>query len=217
MKVDVYRDFACPWCRLSAHRFERAVTEAGMEGDVELVHRPFRLDPEADGTEDPVPLLDAMAGVFGSRQQAETMLHGMTLLGAAEGVEFRFDQALAVGTLPAHRLMWFAARHYPADTVAALATAVFDAHFRDGHNIADHAELARLAEASGIDGATAKEFLASGEGTAEVREQAAAARLNGVSAVPTYVFPGGETVSGAAETDVLIGALNRARATHDQN
>ncbi|WP_171074596.1 hypothetical protein [Nonomuraea basaltis] len=37
MKVEVYGDIACPWCRLGTHQFHRAVATAGAEPDVELI------------------------------------------------------------------------------------------------------------------------------------------------------------------------------------
>ncbi|PZG18157.1 hypothetical protein C1J01_15840 [Nonomuraea aridisoli] len=45
MKVEVYTDIACPWCRLGTHQFHRAVAAAGAEPDVELIHRPYQLFP----------------------------------------------------------------------------------------------------------------------------------------------------------------------------
>lgn len=77
---------------------------------------------------------------------------GIRRLGASEGIEYR------------------------AAVQAALAAALFDAYFRDGVNIADHKRLTELAERAGLDGGRVRDFLASEEGNAEVREQVAAAR-----------------------------------------
>ena len=188
MKVKVYADIACAWCRLGTHRFGRAVAAAGAERDVELVHLPYQLDP--DGPEEPRPLMEVMAEMFG-REQADMMATEMTRLGASEGVEFRFDRALAVNTFSAHRLLWFAVRDHDARLQATLATALYEAHFRDGGNVADHAELAGLAGRGGLDGGRVKSFLASDEGVAEVREGVAATRL-GITSVPTFVLENGE-------------------------
>ena len=189
MNVKVYADIACAWCRLRTHQFDRAVAAAGAERDVELVYLPFQLDP--DGSEEPRPLMEAMAEMFG-RDRAGMMAAEMTRLGASEGVEFRFDRALAVNTFAAHRLLWFALRDSGAGLQAALARALYEAHFRDGVNVADHAELAGLAGRIGLDGGRVKGFLASDEGVAEVREQVVAARRNGVTSVPTFVLENGE-------------------------
>jgi predicted DsbA family dithiol-disulfide isomerase len=215
VKVEVFRDFACAWSRLGTRRFELATAEAGLSGSVELIHRPFLLNPDIPADVPPgfetLLLLDVMGARFGGRDRAEAMLSGIVPFGLRDGVEYNFDKVLAVSSVHAHRLMWLAARDYDNATQDALATAIYDAHFRDGRNIADRAELASLAEGVGIDRAKATAFLDSDEATAEVREQAAAARANGVTSVPTFVFPGGETLPGASEIDALAQALRNAQ------
>jgi predicted DsbA family dithiol-disulfide isomerase len=205
MKVEVYDDIACPWCRLGTHQFHRAV--AGAELDAELVHRPYQLMP--DTPEESRPLIDTVVEMFG-QEQAEAMLAEMTRLGASEGIEYRFDRAIAVNTLTAHRLRWLALREHGAAVQAALATAIFDAYFRDGVNVADHTQLTELAVRVGLAGRRVRDFLASEEGAAEVREQAAAARQQGVTTVPRFVFENGEPVVGVTSTEALGDALRQA-------
>ncbi|MER5208688.1 DsbA family oxidoreductase [Streptomyces sp. NPDC002825] len=207
MKVEVYADFACAWCRLGMRRFERAVAAAGGE-PVELVHRPYQLSPDA--SEEPRSTVELMTQMTGSRDQVDAMFGEMTRLGASEGVEYRFDRAVEVNTLTAHRLMWFAEQKYPAEVRSELANAIYDAHFRDGANIADRAELVSLAERSGLDGDRVRTFLASEEGVAEVSDQVAEARRSGITSVPTFVFENGELLRGASTSEEILAALQRA-------
>ncbi|TDE39978.1 DsbA family oxidoreductase [Nonomuraea mesophila] len=209
MNVEVYSDIACPWCRLGTYQFHRAMDATGATPDVDLVHRPYLLDPDAP--EEPRPLTEAVIELFGP-EQAEAMLTGMTRLGADEGIEYRFDRAVAVSTLTAHRLLWLALNDHGAKVQAALATALFDAQFRDGVNVADHPSLTDLAERAGLDGGRVRTFLASGNGVAEVREQAATARRNGVTTVPRFVFENGEVIVGATSAEALGDALRKAAA-----
>ena len=206
MKVEVYGDITCPWCRLGTHQFHRAVAAAGTAPDVELVHRPYQLFPDAP--EEPQPLMDTVVELFGP-QQAEAMLAEMTRVGAGEGVEYRFDRAVAVNTLTAHRLLWLALHEHGAAVQAALATALFDAYFRDGVNVADHTQLTELAEQVGLDGGRVRDFLASEEGDAEVREQVAAAQREGVTTVPRFVFENGALIVGVTSTEALSDALRK--------
>jgi predicted DsbA family dithiol-disulfide isomerase len=207
MKVEVYDDIACPWCRLGTHQFHRAVAAAGAEPDVELIHRPYQLSPDTHG--EPRPLMDTVVEMFGP-EQAEAVVAELTRRGAGEGIEFRLDRAMAVDTFTAHRLRWFALHDHGAGVQAALATALFDAYFRDGVNVADHTQLAEVAERVGMDGGRVRDFLASTEGSAEVREQVAAARREGVTTVPRFVFENGELIVGVTSTDALGAALERA-------
>ncbi|GAA3543442.1 DsbA family oxidoreductase [Nonomuraea rosea] len=207
MNVEVHIDIACPWCRLGTHQFHRAVAAADAESDIELIHRPYQLLPDAP--EDPRPLMDTVVEMFGP-DQAEAMLTEMTRLGAGEGIEYRFDRAVAVNTLTAHRLLWLALHEHGADVQAALATTLFDAYFRDGVNVADHPQLTELAERTGLDRGRVRNFLASKEGDAEVREQAAAARREGVTTVPRFAFENGELIVGVTSTEALGNALRKA-------
>ncbi|MFC5833791.1 DsbA family oxidoreductase [Nonomuraea insulae] len=207
MKVEVYADIACPWCRLGTHQFHRAVAAAGAEPTVELVHRPYQLVPDAP--EEPRPLMGTVVEMFGP-EQAEAMVTEMTRIGAGEGIEYRFDRALAVNTLTAHRLLWLALHEQGAEVQAALATALFDAYFRDGVNIADHGQLTELAERIGLERRRVRDFLATEEGSADVREQTAAARREGVTTVPRFVFGNGELIVGVTSTEALGDALRKA-------
>jgi predicted DsbA family dithiol-disulfide isomerase len=206
MTVEVYSDIACPWCRLGTHQFHRAVAAAGAEPDVKLIHRPYQLIPDAP--EEPRPLMDTAAEMFGP-EQADAMAAEMTRAGAREGIEYRLDRAVAVNTFTAHRLRWLALHEHGAAVQAVLATALFDAYFRDGVNVADHTQLTELAGRAGLDGGRVRDFLASGEGDAEVREQVAAARREGVTTVPRFVFGNGELIVGVTSTEALGDALRQ--------
>lgn len=207
IRVEVFDDIACPWCRLGTHQFHRAVAAAGAEPGVELVHRPHQLMPDAP--DHPRPLMERVVELFGP-DQADAMVTEMTRLGAVEGIEYRFDRAVAVNTFTAHRLRWFALHEHGAGVQDALATALFDAYFRDGVNVADHAQLAELAGRVGLDPGRVRSFLASEEGSAEVREQLAAARREGVTTVPRFVFDDGELIVGATSTEALRDRLRAA-------
>lgn len=208
MNVEVYADIACAWCRLRTHQFERTVAAARAGRDVDLIYLPYQLDVQA--SEEPRPLIEEMAEMFG-KDKALTMAAKMTRLGAAEGIEYRFDRALAVNTFAAHRLLWFVLRDSGAGPQALLARALYEAHFRGGANVADHAELAGLAERVGLDGDRVEGFLASGKGVAEVRERISAARRDGIASVPTFVLEDGERYPGEDATEAVLDALRRPR------
>ncbi|MEU4228974.1 DsbA family protein [Nonomuraea sp. NPDC026600] len=118
---------------------------------------------------------------------------------------------MAVNTFTAHRLLWFALREHGAGVQATLATALYESHFRDGGDLGDHAALSDAAARAGMQGAGA--LLASAEGVTEVREQVAAARAAGITAVPTFVFPGAEPLSGGTDTATLLATLRRSSGT----
>ena len=47
MKVEIYSDVACPWCYIGERRFTRALAAFPGAGELEIVFRPYQLDPRA--------------------------------------------------------------------------------------------------------------------------------------------------------------------------
>ncbi|HET6396907.1 MAG TPA: DsbA family oxidoreductase [Pseudoxanthomonas sp.] len=209
MRVDVWSDPVCPWCWIGKHRFRRALELLGDDAPpVELHWHPFQLDPDA-GTE-PVPLRDAYAARFGGPEPTAQLLARTQATARAEGLPMDFDRGqVRVTTLPAHRLMWLAAREGDAQ---AVAEALFRAHFVHGRNLAQADALAEAGAAGGLAPGRVRAMLASDEGLGEVRARLAQARAMGIRAVPTFVVDGRHTVQGAQPPEAFARLLRQAMA-----
>jgi len=201
MKVEIYSDVACPWCYVGKRRFERAL--AAYPGEVEVVFRPYQLDPAA-GPE-PRPMLQVLAEKYGP--QAAAMARNVAEQARGDGITMNFDRVLAANTLDAHRLLRLAEREHGAAVQRALAEKLFDAHFTRGDHIGDRAVLAGLAGEAGMDPGRARAYLASDEGRAEVQAEIAEARGLGITAVPTFVLDGRYGVQGAQPASTFLQAL----------
>ena len=207
MRIDIWSDVVCPWCWIGKHRFQRGIEALGADAPELDVHwHPYQLDPEA-GTI-PVPLREAYALKFGGAERAEQLLAQTQAAGRAEGLPFDYDQGqVRVSTLPAHRLMWLAAREGDA---GAVGEALFAAHFAHGRNLADPRTLVEAGAAGGLTEARIRSFLDSDEGLAEVRAQLGQAQAMGIRAVPTFVIDGRYAVQGAQAPEVFAEALRKA-------
>ena len=67
VQVEVYSDLVCPWCYIGKTRLDRAIAELATDPDfpgVEVVYRPFQLDPRHRAT-GRNPSLDVYARKFG--------------------------------------------------------------------------------------------------------------------------------------------------------
>jgi predicted DsbA family dithiol-disulfide isomerase len=206
--VDIWSDVVCPWCYIGKRRFERAVEELRDELDVDVVYRPFQLDPNAPpgvGT----PVKEVYARKFGGPDQAKAIIDHVTALAAGEGLEFRMDRAVRANTRLAHRLLWYAAQ--PASPVpqADVKERLLRAYFHDGLDVGDPDVLADCAADVGFDRGEVVEFLAGDIGVVEVAEQLSAAYESGITAVPTYVLDGRWAVPGAQDPDVFVNVLRR--------
>lgn len=205
MKVEIYSDVVCPWCYIGKARFERALGAFPQGEDVEVVYRPFQLDPSAP--DEPRPHREVLAAKFGPR--AAAMDDRIAELGAAEGLTFAFDDALENNTLLAHRLLRFALDEYGADAQARLKGRLMADHFSGGKDVGDPEHLAEAAAAEGLDPARVSAFLAGDELRAEVLAEVEEARALGITAVPTFVFEGKWAVQGGQETSTFLQVLEQ--------
>jgi len=209
MKVEIYSDVVCPWCYIGERRFARALSEFDGGDEVEVVFRPFQLDPDAP--EVAVPHAEYIEKRFGRR--AEGMHHSIDAAAEGEGISFAWDQALAANTRTAHRLLRLAHLEHGPAVQRGLAERLFDLHFSRGGNIADPEQLADEAAAAGMDRGRALEHLASQEGLQELDAAFQTARASGVRAVPTFVFDGQWVVEGAQSKEKFLDALEEVART----
>lgn len=206
MRVDIYFDVICPWCYIGERRFLRALEQAGGS-EVELVFRPFQLDPEA--AEETRPLSDYLAKRFGAL--SESMQRRVSQAAAGEGIRIDWGRALISNTARAHRLVRLALLEHGPEVQRKVVEALFRFHFTEGGDLGDVDQLAALAESVGIDRARAAAWLVSAEGERDVREALSAARGIGVQSVPTFVFDGQYGIEGAQSPETFVAALAEVR------
>jgi predicted DsbA family dithiol-disulfide isomerase len=204
MKVEIYSDVACPWCYIGKRRFERAL--AAFPGEVQVVYRPYQLNPDAPS--EAVPLRQYLAQRFGP--QATGMARQVADTARGEGIAMDFDSALSANTLDAHRLLRLAEHEYAPRVQQALKEKLLEAHFGLGADVGDHDVLAGLGKAVGMHEERVRGYLAGDEGRREVRDEIADARRQGITAVPTFVIDGRYAVQGAQPASAFLQVLEQA-------
>lgn len=218
VRIDVWSDVICPWCFLGKRRLERALDEADLAGRVTVRWRAYQLDPRA--TDTPGDLRVALERKYGPGA-FDGMTRRLTALGAAEGIDFRFDRALRVSTLDAHRLLAWAWERGGAPAQGALAERLFRAYFIDGANVADHPTLVHQVQrvqrgadaetgASVLDPDEAASVLASDLHADEVATEVAEARDRLITGVPAFVVEDRLLIPGAQEVETFVSILTRA-------
>jgi len=210
MKVEIWSDVVCPWCYIGKRRFESALQQYrdATGDDVEVVYRPFMLDPRAPAEAQPVR--EVYEKKFGGPAMAEQILARVTGEAAGEGLEFRMDIALRANTLSAHRLLVLAERE---GHQIALKERLMRAYFIEGTDIGDRETLVALATEVGLDPETARAWLAGDGGRDEVADSLEFAAANGLTSVPTYVFDRRIAVPGAQEAETFVRVMERVAAT----
>jgi len=205
VKVEIYSDIACPWCYVGKARFERALSAFPQADSVEVVYRPFQLDPAAPPQ--PRGHREVLAQKYGP--QAAAMDDRITKLGTAEGITFDFDTVLENNSLLAHRLLRYTLDTHGAEAQSRLKGRLMAAHFGEGMDIGDREQLADAAAAVGLDRDAVAAFLRTDDLRAEVQADIDEAHQLGISAVPTFVFEGQWAVQGGQETSTFLRVLEQ--------
>lgn len=207
MQIDLWSDFACPWCALGLYRLEAALGQFAHADDVTVVHRAFELDPRA-----PARRTQSMAEVLATKYgMSPAQVHAgherLTSLGAEVGLEFRFDRIQLGNTFDAHRL----ARSARGTVVEKdLVKRLFGAYFTEGALLSDHEVLAGVAADAGMDPDAVAAVLSSEAHASDVRADEATARELGITGVPHFLINGKWSVPGAQDVETLVIALDRA-------
>jgi predicted DsbA family dithiol-disulfide isomerase len=190
-------------------RWRAALTLLGADAEAfAWRYAAFELDPNV-----PPEGMDRDAYMAGRYDPATVKAMGDRLAQIArhEGLRMADPATLTIrpNTFAAHRLMT-AALQAGVSIQQALGDALFAAYWGRGEDIGDHGVLAAAAEAASMDAAAAAEVFAGDAFAAEVRAQEREAARSGIHAVPTFVFDGRFSVSGAQDPPALAAAARRA-------
>lgn len=209
MKIEIYSDIVCPWCYIGERRLERALAALPAGEPIDIVFRPYQLDPTASETA--VPLTQYLERRFGARKDG--MLDGVTRAAEGEGITIAWDRALSANTRTAHRLLQWALRERGSEVQRRLASELFALHFTRGGNIADVEQLAAAAASAGLDADQARAYLASADGVPELELEFDRARDLGITSVPTFVIDERYAIQGAQPVSAFVRILEQVLST----
>ena len=209
MRLEIFSDVVCPWCYIGKQRFDRAVanlTKAGVDPKLEIIYRPFQLDPSAP-QDTPTPVREAYAKKFGGTDRADEILAHVTKLAAIDGINFRMEIAVRANTSRAHRLIALSQTKDLDHT--KLKESLMIAYFCDGKDISNIQTLSEIAIDFGMDGEEVTQMLQSNAGVNELEENLQRANELGITAVPTYVVDEQWSVPGAQDSETFERILRK--------
>jgi predicted DsbA family dithiol-disulfide isomerase len=204
MRVEIWMDVVCPWAYIGKRRVERALAAYGPDhdGEVEVVWRPYRIDPSAPVPA--VPLEEALRdpGADNALRACSPDVTpaanraGVARIAAREGIGPPWGAAWRASSHDAHRLIALAE---PAGVQDAVVEALLRAHFVDAVDISDREVLGRVAGGVFPEGPA---LLAGDAGEERVRELLLEGRARGIRTSPTIVV-GDRALAGAQPPDVI--------------
>ncbi|WP_340015117.1 DsbA family oxidoreductase [Paenibacillus sp. FSL K6-1318] len=204
MKVEVWSDFACPFCFIGKQRFETALEQFSNKDEVELVFKSFELDPHAPQSADH-DVHDMLVGKYGmSREQAIAMNDNIGSEGRAAGIDFQFDSIQLTNTFDAHRL----AKYASEQGKEKISQDLFKGYFTEGRRLGDHQTLIEMAVDAGLEEAEVRRILKGDDYASEVRADEAEAQRVGATGVPFFVIDRKYALSGAQSSKKFLEVLD---------
>lgn len=194
IKIDIVSDVVCPWCTVGFKRLEKAITELGMEDQVEIEWQPFELNPAmpAEGQN----VIEHITEKYGStRAQQEESTQRMVEAGAELGFTFDyFEEMRMSNTFEAHILLEYAHEFGKQTELKMRLTTAF---FSERKDVSKKDVLKQALLDVGLNAEEGLARLTNAEAQSEVRKKQEYWRSMGVNSVPTFVFDMKSAATGA--------------------
>ncbi|QLB44897.1 DsbA family oxidoreductase [Mannheimia pernigra] len=205
MKIEVWSDFACPFCYIGKRHLEQALAQ--FEGEVEVIFRAFELGPHANGEPEGDIQQRLMQKYQKTAEQADEMINYVEEAGKQAELDLRYRTTQYTRTFEAHRLAKFAESKGLGE---AMVERLFKAYFTDNTILAKRTELISLALDIGLERDEVAQLLTGDDFGHEVREDERVAHKYGIHSVPFFVINEKLGVSGAQPPKVLLDAIKQA-------
>lgn len=211
MKIDFVSDIACPWCAVGLASLQQALRHSADAVQATLHFQPFELNPDMPPEGEDVD--EHLARKYGGTpEQFARNRDAIRERGAAVGFAFKREgRGRIVNTFDAHRLLHWAGLQ-GGDHQRSLKRALLEAYHGQGRNPGDAEVLVELAARCGLDADAAREVLASGAYTEEVRAAEREWQQLGISSVPSVVIDRRHLIQGGQPAAVFEQALRQLAA-----
>ncbi|WP_035335690.1 DsbA family oxidoreductase [Dokdonia sp. PRO95] len=205
LKIDIVSDVVCPWCTVGYKRLEKAISELGIEDQIEIEWQPFELNPQMPAEGQNVD--EHITEKYGSTaaQQKESK---QRLIDAGNELGFTFDyfdDMRIVNTFDAHVLLEYAKKF---DKQTELKMRLTTAYFSERKDVSQREVLKQALLDVGLDAEEGMALLENEEARYEVRTQQGYWKNLGVNSVPTIVFNRKSAVTGAQPVDLFKKVLS---------
>lgn len=200
MRVDIWFDYACPFCYIGKRRLEAAIAEFIYKDQIEIHFHSYQLQPDAPKSSNS-NIHELIAAKYGTTvDHARKMNEHISEQASDEGIIFRFDSMIPTNTTDAHRLTHYAKEYGKSEQ---MTERILKAYFSESLHIGDRATLLELANEIGLPGHEVLDVLNTEQYKQQVNEDIQIAEQIGVKGVPLFVFNNKYAISGAQSTETL--------------
>ena len=204
MKIELWSDFACPFCYIGKKRFEKALGAFPHKDKVEVIYKAYQLNPNA-----PKVMTDSPAETFakGHRLTVDKALEKFNMFetqAQTVGLKYDYTNIQMTNSFDAHRIAKWANKF---NKEQELTERFMSGYFTEGLNIADQDTILKLVAELGLDVKIAKEVITSNQFADQVHAEIKEGREVGVQGVPFFVLNRKYGVSGAQPVEYFTKVL----------
>lgn len=198
MHIEIFFDTICPWSYIAIRRLNEAL-RANPQGNLQTIWSPFLLNPQ-------MPPGGAgrqsyLISKFGAMERVNRALEHLAPMGREVGIEFDFGSIdRTPNTILAHRLI---RRADQVDLGPAAVDALFSAFFEQGLDTGKPEVLIAIGRDLGLGEDALVAYLADMEDREKILGQFARARRLGIRTVPSFIFDGRFSISGAQDSSIF--------------
>ena len=205
LHVEVIADLVCPFCYLGKRRFDEALR--AVQGPSEVTWHPYQLNPEFP--QGGVAFDDYLTDRFGSPENVQPILDGLTEEGRREGLNIQFGRIKRVpNTMHAHQLMYLAEKE--GKDQGLLAEDLMAAFFEHGEDIGDTDVLVKVAARHGLERDEVTAVLDNDAAKQLVLTREGQVRASGITGAPGFLLNRRLLLIGAQDADNIVNAFDRA-------
>jgi len=194
MKIELWSDFACPFCYIGKTKFENALKRFPHKDQIEVIYKAYQLNPNAPKVMNTDPITAFAKGHRMNNEKAKERFAMFVQAAKQVGLNYDYENIQMTNSYDAHRIAKWARKFNREHEVTAR---FMKAYFEEGKNIADHMTLVELVSELGLDTEEAKQVLNSKQFEDVVDAEINEGRQVGVRGVPFFVLNRKYGISGA--------------------
>lgn len=207
MKIEIWSDYACPYCYIGERQLEKALESFSGKEDIDISYKSFELDPYAS-YETVSTTKERVALKYGyTSEQAQQMIDNVTKYAKSVGLDYNYGTTRYTNTFEAHRIAKYAETKGKG---LEMSEKLFHAYFTENKQMSDHKVLTDIAIEIGLDKSEVEDVLKNKKFAEDVRNDEYEASRLGIRAVPFFLINGKYSFSGAQSPETFEKIFEKA-------
>lgn len=206
MKIQIWSDFACPYCFIGKKHLDQAIENLGLK-NVTLIHRVYQLDPGKISHPERT-YLDGLKLSAEKLSAVKDKYKSITALAKEIDILMSLEGVLDVSTQNAQLLTLWSAQ-FGCDK--ALSDRIFKAQFIDNEDISNIKNLVKYAVEVGLNAKDAEAAIVEEKMLDALFNDNEEAMERDIELIPHFIIDDEFEIGGIVNTEILMDTLKRSK------